>query len=77
MKSWRSSFAGLVSTLVLCGFMLMLMQAGEIAAARPMGEELVPGKGYLVIYPYEQARTVVATWMDLLAAGPSPKGPGH
>ncbi|MQM13748.1 hypothetical protein Taro_046672 [Colocasia esculenta] len=57
----------------------VLSMEGAVHAARDMP---TPGRfdggGYLS-YPsvYERARASMACWLEKLASGPSPRGPGH
>ncbi|MQL83671.1 hypothetical protein Taro_016171 [Colocasia esculenta] len=69
-----------------CVLLLVIAVVGAIAfgreavvdAARNAPGSFDRGSSYLQ-YPsaYESARSAMAFWMEKLASGPSPKGPGH
>ncbi|KAF5728783.1 hypothetical protein HS088_TW21G00936 [Tripterygium wilfordii] len=58
----------------------ILSHVGVVEAARVLSEsEDFASANHLKTYPsvYETAKTTMACWLQRLASGPSPRGPGH
>jgi hypothetical protein len=70
--------------LVLCLLLVAAMSSRNVLTAVDAARRLaVPEEHYgsatahASIQLHERARSLIATWMAQLTAGPSPKGPGH
>ncbi|KAF5733903.1 hypothetical protein HS088_TW16G00344 [Tripterygium wilfordii] len=59
----------------------ILSHVGVVQAARVLAEseDVFANANHLETYPsvYDKAKTTMACWLQRLASGPSPKGPGH
>ncbi|PSS35726.1 Autophagy-related protein like [Actinidia chinensis var. chinensis] len=62
---------------ILIIFVAILCYA-HVGAARVLLEDFA-GENHLATYPsmYEKAKLSMECWLERLASGPSPKGPGH
>lgn len=72
--NFRSSAALLIIAVV---FVAIFSQA-QVDATRVLAEDFA-GANHLSMYPsiYDKAKSTMACWLERLASGPSPKGPGH
>ena len=54
------------------------MSQVRVEATRVLSEDLAGAK-HLAAYPsmYEHAKETLSCWLERLASGPSPRGPGH
>ncbi|XAR54719.1 hypothetical protein NMG60_11029982 [Bertholletia excelsa] len=64
--------------LVFAVFAAALLCQVDVGAARVLSENFTGGN-HLEQLPttYEKAKYSVSWWLERLASGPSPKGPGH
>nr|DAD25299.1 TPA_asm: hypothetical protein HUJ06_026763 [Nelumbo nucifera] len=64
--------------LIIALVLVAIFSHGGVEAARALSEDFASAN-HLVTYPsvYERARFSMAFWLERLASGPSPKGPGH
>lgn len=71
----RRAYAFLLVVVVAA---VVLSMEGAVAHAARDAPGYFKGAGYLA-YPsvYGRARSSMASWLEKLASGPSPKGPGH
>lgn len=65
----------LLITLVIFVF---IFGYASVGATRVLSEDFA-GENHLEAYPsvYENAKLTMACWLERLATGPSPKGPGN
>ncbi|KAL8547888.1 hypothetical protein ACS0TY_007266 [Phlomoides rotata] len=73
MNSNRTNI--LLIIIVAC---IVCMSQVQVEGARILSEDFSP-PDHLVTFPgmYENARETMSFWLQRLASGPSPRGPGH
>ncbi|POO01999.1 Transmembrane protein [Trema orientale] len=58
---------------------LVILSSAGVEASRVLSEDFAGGS-HLQTYSssvYEKAKFTMACWLERLASGPSPRGPGH
>ncbi|KAH7856517.1 hypothetical protein Vadar_002394 [Vaccinium darrowii] len=66
------------ASLVLLVIFVAILCHAHVEATRVLKEDFA-NANQLVTYPsvYEKAKLTMACWLERLASGPSPRGPGH
>lgn len=63
-------------TLLIVMVILVVVTSPLVAEGRPLCEEFAQAND-LYSSAYENAKISMSIWLEQLASGPSPKGPGH
>ncbi|CAI9108600.1 OLC1v1008244C1 [Oldenlandia corymbosa var. corymbosa] len=71
-----------IAVMVCCMLFLIISMQVNVEAARMLSstEEDFAGANHLDTFPnsvYEKAKETMSFWLERLASGPSPRGPGH
>lgn len=72
------SFRSATALLIIAVMFVAIFSQAQIEATRVLAEDFA-GANHLATYPsvYNKAKYTMACWLERLASGPSPKGPGH
>ncbi|KAE8696306.1 hypothetical protein F3Y22_tig00110676pilonHSYRG00385 [Hibiscus syriacus] len=68
----------LSSLLIILVISVAILSHGGVEATRVLGEDFARAN-HLDTYSsvYEKAKFTMSCWLERLASGPSPRGPGH
>ena len=73
------SFTRATTVLVILFISVAILSQVRVEAARVLADDFA-GANHLETYSssvYEKAKSTMACWLERLASGPSPRGPGH
>ncbi|GJS37885.1 transmembrane protein [Tanacetum coccineum] len=72
------AFKKTCSTLLVFVVILIAFMSPLVVEARLLSEDFA-GANHLATYStvYEKAQITMSSWLQRLASGPSPRGPGH
>ncbi|KAK6930390.1 hypothetical protein RJ641_004484 [Dillenia turbinata] len=59
---------------IIAAIFVILLSQSSVEATRVLSEDFAH-HNHLVVY--EKAKYTVTSWLERLASGPSPRGPGH
>ena len=67
-----------ITHLVIFVIFVAILYNAQVEATRVLAEDFADAN-HLATYPsvYEKAKFSMSFWLERLASGPSPKGPGH
>ncbi|KAL3506827.1 hypothetical protein ACH5RR_032209, partial [Cinchona calisaya] len=75
----KMNYRKAATLLMVLVIFVAIMSHVHVEAARLLTEEASFGANHLDTFPsvYEKAKVTMSYWLERLASGPSPRGPGH